>query len=247
MKKILFSFLIALVLVGCDEEDIERANRVSFENEQIEVKVPADAVDYQQTVKVYTSTVSGSARQFPIVVDEDGTTVDSSIYSLPTSVTIPADSNVGEFDLTISDIGITFDVATLALEFDTDSGVFSGSTVLNISELCEDTIVNLTLNFDGFAEEAVWELYDLSVSPPAVIATGGAGGAYTDLDNSSLTVDFCLPSGGYGIIVYDTYGDGGTGYVVTDANGTTLSSGTTPDAGGGYPVLTQDTDTFNIN
>ncbi len=150
------------------------------------------------------------------------------------------------FDSSHDNDDLSFVSQSLILDFSDEVGMdFGNPLTLNFTETCLDTIVSLELTFDAYAEECVWEIYDLS-GTPTVVETGGSGSEYDDLDNSTISFDFCLPSGNYGIVVYDLYGDGGTSYTVT-SGGATLASGSTPDAGGGYPVTTQDSATYTVN
>ncbi|WP_179020879.1 hypothetical protein [Winogradskyella forsetii] len=241
-KAFLLSIILAFGLVSCEEEDIETANRVSFENDTVLIQVPRDAVDFERPVAVYTTTISSVDRQFQVIINEDETTLNSDEYSLPSSVTVPANSNKGELILTVSDISLSFEPQTLALELVSDE-IFTGNAILNVTERCDDTITALNLVFDDWAEEAYWEIYDLS-GTPVIIFSGGQGGVYTDLDNSEFNAEFCLESGDYGIVVYDTYGDGGTVYTVSVGE-TVLTSATVP---GGSPgtAPTSSSAVFNI-
>lgn len=230
MKKAFLLAMFALAFVSCEEEDIETANRVSFENESVLIEVPRDAVDFERVVNVYTTSISSSDRTFAVNINEEESTLDASEYSLPSTVTVPANSNVGELILTVSDVSLSFDAKTLSLELGSDDATFTGNAVLNVTERCDDTVVGLNLVFDDWAEEAYWEVYDLS-GAPVIIFSGGQGGAYDDLDNGEFDIEFCLESGNYGIVVHDTYGDGGTLYTVSSGE-TVLASGTVP---GGSP------------
>ncbi|WP_282031557.1 hypothetical protein [Winogradskyella eximia] len=246
MKKVfLLVMIFALAFVSCEEEDIETANRVSFENETVKVLVPRDAVDFERIVKVYTTSTSSSDRSFEIYVNEDESTLSSAEYSIPTSVTVPANSNVGEFVLTVSDVSLSFVEQTLVVELlAADDSIYTGSAVLNVTERCDDSIVGLNLVFDDWAEEAYWELYDLS-GPATLIFSGGENGVYTDLDNGEFNTEFCLASGAYGIVVYDTYGDGGTVYTVSIGE-TVLASATVPGGSAGT-AETSTSAQFTIN
>ncbi|WP_456438637.1 hypothetical protein [Psychroserpens sp.] len=245
MKKIFLLAMLTLAFIGCEEEDIETADRVSFESETVSVKVPRDAVDFERIIYVYTTTTSSSAREFQVVINEDESTLSATEYSLPTSVIVPADSNRGELVMTVSDVSLSFVAQTLSLELVSGDSTFTGNATLNVTERCDDTIVGLNLVFDNWAEECYWEIYDLSGIGPVVIFSGGQGGVYTDLDNEELDVEFCLESGNYGVVVYDSYGDGGTVYTVAIGE-TVLASATVP---GGSPgtAVTQSSAQFTID
>lgn len=88
------------------------------------------------------------------------------------------------------------------------------------------TSVTLTLKLDNYPEETSWSIRN---SSGATVASGGTYGASPD--GSTITATNCLPAGCYTFTINDTYGDGicctyGNGsYVLTDASGTTLVSG----------------------
>lgn len=228
MKKF---FLIAILtlpfaFLSCEQDDIERVDRASFESEAISFEVPRDAVGFEKSISVFTSNVSGSDRVFQISTIEEESGLDSAEYSLPSSVTIPANSNSAEILMTVSDVSLSFSPTILTLELLSDDATYTGYTVLSITERCDDTIVGLNLVFDTYAEEAYWDLYDLS-NGNTIIFSGGQDGAYSDFSDSEFNVQFCLASGNYGIVVYDSYGDGGTAYTVS-AGDTVLTTGTVP-------------------
>jgi hypothetical protein len=245
MKKIL-NYIILGVFVAmaysCQEDlDGGSVNYVTFESGPYSFKVQKDATTTED-IKVFAGNVTSSDRTFDIVVDPASTiAVD---YSVPSSVTIPANTNVGNVPVSITDNDdLEFANQTLILGFVDQAGVSLGDALtLNVAEACTNTIVRLALVFDAYPEEAYWEIYDLS-GTPTVIFSGGQGGAYDGLANTSA--EFCLASGDYGIVVYDSYGDGGTQYTVS-VNGTALASGTTPDLGGGYPATSFDSSEFTV-
>jgi len=209
--------------VSCEQDDIERAERVSFESENIIVKVPRDATNFEKTINVYTTTISSSEREFSISVDPDGTTLDPSAYNLPSTVTIPANTNEGELIITFDDVNINFESKLLALDLGSDE-IFSGSSVLDVTELCEDTFVNLSITTDDWPDETTYELYDLT-NGQTLLFSGGPFNNPAD-DFTTLDFEFCLASGDYGIVVYDAYGDGiaNGGYEI-NANGSLLTQG----------------------
>ncbi|REG88774.1 beta-barrel fold lipoprotein [Winogradskyella sediminis] len=244
-KKFLIGILsLGFAFLGCEQDDIERANRVSFENETVEVQVPRDAIDFQRPISIYVSEVSGSDRVFQIAVNDEESTLESSEYSIPSSVTVPANSKTGEFIMTVSDVSLSFEAKTLSLQLLSDDDTYTGNAMLFVTERCDDTVVGLNLAFDDYAEEAYWDLYDLS-GTPTIIFSGGQGSAYDELDNGEFDIEFCLASGNYGIVVYDGYGDGGTTFTVS-AGETVLASGTVP---GGNPanVPTNITSLFTVD
>ncbi|MDG4716690.1 hypothetical protein [Winogradskyella marincola] len=238
-------FLAVTLMFNCEQDDSsELSNYVGFEQGPRAYTVDNGATQTFE-VAVAASETTSSDRTYTVIVDDASTL--ASPYTVPSTVTIPGGSNVGSISITVTDNDdLSFVSQSLILDFSDEVGMdFGNPLTLNFTETCLDTIVSLELTFDAYAEECVWEIYDLS-GTPTVVQTGGSGSEYDDLDNSTISFDFCLPSGNYGIVVYDLYGDGGTSYTVT-SGGATLASGSTPDAGGGYPVTTQDSATYTVN
>lgn len=222
MKKLLYLALFAMTIMSCEEEDINVANRVSFESDNIDVVVPGGSVNFERVINVYTTTVSNSDRQFQVVVDEEGTTLDAGGYTIPSTVTIPANTNHGQLVALFSDEGISFEAKTVAIELVSEDDTFTGNATLSVTELCEDTVVTLAITTDDYPEETTWELYDLSGTPTVIYS----GGPYDGEANTTLEFQFCLADGPYGIYVADSYGDGiPNGGFVISANGGTLVSG----------------------
>jgi hypothetical protein len=90
------------------------------------------------------------------------------------------------------------------------------------------TNVTLTLKLDNYPEETSWTIKN---SSGTTVASGGTYGASPD--GSTITATSCLPAGCYIFTINDAYGDGicctyGNGsYLLKDAGGTTLASGST--------------------
>ncbi|WP_400081173.1 hypothetical protein [Winogradskyella sp. R77965] len=239
--------LLLLISFSCEDENGigESVNYITFESGPLATDLVENATSTFD-VTVYTGNIVGADRTLAIMVSDD-TALDASTFSVPATVTVPGNSNEGSFAITFTDNdNLGFVAEQLILTFEEGNGISVGDPlVIDVAQECLDTLVTLDLTFDNWAEEASWEIYDLSGTTPAIIFSGGSGGEYTDLDNSSISLNFCLASGNYGIAVYDAYGDGGTDYVVS-AGGAELSSGSVP---GGNPanVGTVISDTFTID
>ncbi|MFC0602922.1 hypothetical protein [Winogradskyella pulchriflava] len=226
MKKYyrVFAILIALVLFNCEHDDSsDLKNYVGFEQGPIAFTVDQGATQTFD-VKVAASETSSSDRSFTVVVDDASTL--ASPYTVPSTVTIPGGSNVGTLTVTVTDNDdLGFVNQTLVLDFLDEAGMdFGNAVTLNFTETCLDTLVTLLLTTDDWPDETTWEIYDLS-GTPTVIYSGGPYNNPAD-DFTDFTYDFCLPAGNYGVVVYDSYGDGGSTYSVT-SGGATLVAETT--------------------
>lgn len=198
-------------------------NYVTFEAATFDFGVDIGASNTRE-VKVYTASITGAARTFTVNVVAGGTSADPASYVVPTTVTIPANSNVGSLSITVSDMNISAAGETIELAFGAESGLFPGANiVLNVRQVCPTNPVELEINFDDYPGETTWELLDGSSN---IIASGGPYSGQTQ-----FSANWCLDNGTYTFVIYDAFGDGiccsyGNGnYVLRKEDGTTLASG----------------------
>ncbi|EDP71623.1 hypothetical protein FBALC1_04027 [Flavobacteriales bacterium ALC-1] len=227
MKKIINYIMVGILVsfaYNC-EEDLPSGstNYVTFETSPSGFTVDKDATT-SKDIFVYAGNKTGSARTFNVSVDASSTLGAS--YSVPSTVTIPANSNVGALPVSITDDNtLEFVPQTLVLNIQEESGTdINGSLVINVTESCPGTLVQFFLDLDTWPDETTWEIYDLS-GTPTVIFSGGPYNNPAD-DFANLFFEFCLLPGDYGVVVYDSYGDGGPTYSVK-AGATTLVGSTT--------------------
>ncbi len=205
MKKLAFLFLMvfSVAIIHSCEDDIQGTgdlNYITFEAPVVELGVDIDGSN-EREVKVYTTMVTGSDRTFAIKVIPEATTASNEAYSIPSTVTIPANTNTGVIKVTLNDVNIG-DGKTIGLDIEPVEGVFKGKAAnLNISRICNQNDVRLNLVFDGYASECTWELKD---NAGEVIASGGP---YADGDKTAAA-KFCLEDGSYTFTIYDEFGDG---------------------------------------
>jgi hypothetical protein len=221
IKSLFFLAMAAVLFTGC-EQDLESpvSNFAGFEigpNERA-ITVPKD-VTQTFDVKVYATETTSSDRTFDVVVDMDDTSL-ASPYSVPSTVTIPGGSNEGTLTFSITDnadLGFEKQILRFALD-----GFARNEITFGVTEQCLDTVVTFNLELDTWPDETTWEIYDLTGTPTVI----GSGGPYNNPadDFAVLAFDFCLAPGNYGVVVYDSYGDGGPVYSVTSAAGTLVPS-----------------------
>ena len=234
MKKIKNIFLILFTftfLFNCEENyEPEPLDYVTFETD-FDKGVDA-ALTTAVEVKVYAGTISSSERVFTITVDADKTSLDTAGYTVPSSVTIPANSNVGSFEVTINGPGVG-DGGNLVLSFVSGDSAYTGESIsINIFPVCFANSNNLTLildiTFDSWPDEIYWVLEDSSGATVAASATPPAWGAYAGL-SGSISQKFCLPDGTYTFTILDAYQDGAGPYKLSFDDGTVIHS-----SNGGY-------------
>ena len=155
MKRIAFLTLIIFSLFAvnsCKEENqtpVTDINFVSFEaNTPIIIVEKGGSADME--VHVYTSQVSGSDRTFNVEVVPDATTANAESYSVPATVTVPANSNEGTLTVSAKDNNLGEAPVTLVLSIVNSDGLFTGNTAdLTIQKYCPIDINDFVGTYSG--------------------------------------------------------------------------------------------------
>lgn len=147
MKRIAFLTLIIfsiLAVNSCKEENqtpVTDINLVSFE--VIPTVVVEQGTSTEVQVHLYASQVTGSDRTFNLEVDPNATTTDAANYSVPATVTIPANENNGVITVGITDNGLGLEAETLVVKITNSDGLILGNDVnITIQKLCPFNIDN---------------------------------------------------------------------------------------------------------
>ena len=237
------AFLSALALsfavLSCEDDnsaDNQAVNYVGLENyKTIEL---SDGQTIVVEGKILASETSGSDRTFNLVVDAS-TTHGAANFSVPASVTIPAGSKEGVYEVTVVGNGLVDgNKIVVRLEPSADlnqttfygtysngvlTGVGTSKTTFNLYRPCTSTRIRLSITFDNYPEETAWELYDSSFnlidsggfeSPGVINGNPGTGYAALFADRSTFSLIKCMAPGTYTFVIYDVYGDG----MVTNAS-----------------------------
>ncbi len=211
MKKITYILILLVAVISfnsCNERDILSTSDINYINFQADNAFGVDPLVGENTleIKVYTTQISGSDRTFTLNV-ADGTTANAAGYTVPTSVTIPAGSNVGTFEVTVDASNID---TKLEIEIVPVTGLFIGNSIeLDIYAVCGANEVFLIMSLDDWPEETTWEVLD---GGDNVVASGGP------YSSSNIVESICLADGTYTLWLYDVYGDG-TGPISMELNG----------------------------
>lgn len=228
-KKIIYLLLLALPLVlmtSCEENAVgtPTLNHVSFEANAYSFGVDIDG-ENTNTIAIYASTISASARTVDVVVVSEETSADETSYTVPTSFTIPANSNVGEISVTISDINIGADGETLTIGLVSKEGLYVGANLtFDVRQVCPFNDVNINIVFDQYPEEVYWVLENSN----GVVVAESADGAYGAYDGyetgSNINVPLCLESDTYTFTIYDQYADGAGAVSITSGGAVLFST-----------------------
>lgn len=234
MLKKSIAFFTALTLtvtmLSCEEDNSgnsQAVNYVGLENYQtVEI---SDAETVVVEGRILASEASGSDRTFNLVVDPS-TTHGAANFSVPATVTIPAGSKEGIYEVTVVGnglvdgnkivVGLEADEATNQSTFYGTysngilTGVGSAKSTFNLFRPCASVRARLSIKFDNYPEETAWELYDADfnvidsggLDPTGSFITGYAALGFAD--RSTFSVVKCLAPGTYTFVIYDDYGDG---------------------------------------
>lgn len=209
IKLIAYLFIAICTLNSCtDEVEPLDTNYVTFESDSYSFGVDIDS-ENTNTIKVYAGSIIATDRTVGIAIISEATTVDSAAYTVPTSVIIPANSNVGEISITVSDLNISSDGETLTIGLESKEGLYVGANMtLSVRQVCPFNSGTLQIAFDSYPEEVYWDIKNadgaiVATSNPAAVAYGG----HAD-ETDPLTYEFCFVAGTYTFRVLDAYDDG---------------------------------------
>lgn len=227
MKKInLFFLFVSLVaMVSCEKnEDVIAITNIDYVSFQSDFNVGVDPTGTAaQEVKIYTSQVKNADRTFSISVNADGTSASAATYSVPASVTVPANSNEGTFIVNVDGASIDPNGDTLTLEFMDVDGLFIGDPItLSLEQVCPYPETFLDIVFDSYSAETSWDIKD---SSGTVLYSAAYTASQVDASHK-----FCLPNGTYTFTIYDVYSDGicctyGNGSYKLTNNGNVIKEG----------------------
>ena len=171
---------LSLFLVSCEDDmsgdNLTNDDFISFSFD--EAVGLSEGASETMSVTVYAGSASNSDRTVGLYVD-DSSTADAMSYSVASSVTIPAGSMTGTFDVTLTnnpDFGAAG--VTVVVGMTTDAGVdqptaFTGTTAggdLNVTQdmfvitattVCLDNVVTIDITLDSWPEEVYWWIADL--------------------------------------------------------------------------------------
>jgi hypothetical protein len=217
IKLLLVAAIGLATLNSCKDtiDDFEAPAYVTFQSDAVVVSLP-DGAQESKEITVYTANKTSSDRTIDIIVTEE-TDADPASYNVPTSITIPANSNEAKFSIDFTSVNLELTTEKkLVLKLQTDGLNVGEDLVIPMSQSCPsgESKVKITLGFDNWPEEAAWRLLDSTGATVLASADPFGYGAY-DGFSGSLDIVQCITSGTYTFQVFDGYGDGGTSYEIT--------------------------------
>lgn len=175
MKKYLILFLATIAtgfFVGCDsDDDFNPPNYVTFATNGIDFVVNENSSG-SFDVTIFTANTTGSDRTFNIEVDESST-LNAAAYTMPATVTVPANTNEATFTVDVTDTNIDNSGDTLILNLGGADGLYTGAPLqVNVARFCEFDPVGNYVNTSG------WFKADYNV----VVEAGASAGQYVVKD-----------------------------------------------------------------
>ncbi len=244
MKKIANIFLaliLSVFLLNCEDTYEPNLDYVTFESTSVEFGVAPDGPG-SQDFRVFTTGVSGSERTFGIAVVADET--DATGYTVPSTVTVPANSNVGTFTVTANGPDIDPDNGNkIVVEMtNSDGSLFGDPITINLKQVCPNPELIIKITFDSYPEEIYWLIEDSSMNVVAESLSPADWGAYAGLEDG-ITEKLCIPGGTYTFSIFDQFSDGicctyGNGSYTLTHNGVVLHSSDGAYGGGEAIVIT---------
>lgn len=229
MKKILV-LLVIITVLSCDSDNsfstVSDYDFISFENDNVTFELDQDG-ESSQMITVYNSKTYSNDRTYNLEVLLESTTISAESYTVPASVTIPANERSAQFGVTITDNGFGSG-DRLVLGFADDNTALNPHPLqMDIVIVCPMNELILDITFDNYAEETSWELYKDITTTPTLIASGSG---YDDLDDQSIQERLCIDNGDFGFVIYDVYSDGmccsyGQGSYSLTVNGEVIHQG----------------------
>ena len=212
---------LSLALFSSCEEEVEAPNTpyASFESYFSTDVTVTPGENYNKSISVYTANITDTDRTINLTASGS---ISAASYTMPTSVTIPANSNEATLDLVFNetDLEIISD-KTLTIEMVGSEEMSVGEAItLNVAKGCPagEGKVKIAVELDGYPEEVYWRIVntDLGVVVMANNATAGFGG-YAGLTGTQRDAA-CLVNGNYRFDIFDGYQDG-AGAVEITVNG----------------------------
>ncbi|WP_163716638.1 DUF4843 domain-containing protein [Mangrovibacterium lignilyticum] len=154
MRKLTYILILlttAALLNSCadDQEFTKNLNFISFEVNTPTIVVEKDG-STDIDVRVYTTQMSGTDRTFNIEIVESATTANTESYTIPTTVTVPANSNVGILPITVADNNLGEEAVYIGLQIESSEGLYTGNTAeLTIQKHCQLDINEFVGTYSG--------------------------------------------------------------------------------------------------
>lgn len=212
---------LSLALFSSCEEEVEAPNTAyaSFESYFSADVTVTPGENYNKSISVYTANITDTDRTINLTASGS---ISAASYTMPMSVTIPANSNEATLDLVFNetDLEIISD-KTLTIEMVGSEEMSVGEAItLNVAKGCPagQGKTKIAVELDSYPEEVYWRIVNTDLGV-VVMANNSAPayGGYAGLTGTQRDAA-CLVNGNYRIDIFDSYQDG-AGAVEITVNG----------------------------
>ncbi len=202
---------VALAVFSSCEDEVEApgTSYASFESYLGDITV-TPGVDFSKTISIYAANVTSSDRTINLTLTG---TLDAASYVAPTSVTIPANSNVGSLELIFKDVNLDIVLdKTLSISMTETTDLYVGDDItLNVAKGCPsgESKFKIAVELDQYPEEVYWRVIDLTAG--TIVLTNNTSPGYGGYANAVGTQRdaTCFAPGDYLFQIFDAYQDGG--------------------------------------
>jgi hypothetical protein len=210
-------FLSIALFTSC-EEDVEAPGTpyASFESYFATDVTVTPGETFNKSISIYSANITGEDRTIDLTATG---TISAASYTMPTSVTIPANSNEAVLNLTFNenDLDIIVD-KTLNIEMVANDNVIVGDGIsLNVAKGCPtgEGKAKVAVVLDAYPEELYWRIVNTDTGATAMANNASpAYGGYAGLSGTQRDAA-CLTNGNYRVDIFDQYGDGAGAFEIT--------------------------------
>ncbi|WP_438972053.1 hypothetical protein [Polaribacter sp.] len=210
-------FLSLAIFSSCEEEvvapDTAYASFEAYFSSDVTV-TPGEV--YNKSVSVYTANISDTDRTINLTASGS---IDAASYTMPTSVTIPANTNEAVVNLTFNENGLEIiSDKTLTIAMEGSEAMSVGEPItLNVAKGCPagEGKVKVAVTLDSYPEEVYWRIVNLDLG--AIVMANNATpayGGYAGLSGVQRDAN-CLVNGNYRVDIFDSYQDGAGAFEIT--------------------------------
>lgn len=210
-------FLSIALFTSC-EEDVEAPGTpyASFESYFATDVTVTPGETYNKSISIYSANITGEDRTIDLTASG---TISAASYTMPTSITIPANSNEAVLDITFNenDLDIIVD-KTLNIDMVAGGDIIVGDGItLNVAKGCPSGQgkAKVAVTLDAYPEEVYWRIVNTDTGATVMAnAASPAYGGYTGLSGTQRDAA-CLANGNYRVDIFDQYGDGAGAFEIT--------------------------------
>ncbi|MDC3387959.1 DUF4843 domain-containing protein [Flavobacteriaceae bacterium] len=142
MKKLLLALITVVTITACSDseppiyDNIDGQTLVTFKTNASNLEILVDDVG-EADIEVNVTTASSTDRVYDIVIDTENSSALADTYTIPSTVTIPANEYTGTIKVTGVDIDVETSAETVVISLSTPEAILTeGNHTINIFQVC---------------------------------------------------------------------------------------------------------------